>query len=76
MDDPHTFIDDFLAIFGKNGKIIHKLEEKQEKIIREGGFTTWSLKYGVATVSCVTMAYLVSKQMANYNNNPQSTTPK
>ena len=35
MDEPHTAIDDFLKIFGEDGKIINKLKEKRKEIIHD-----------------------------------------
>eukprot|EP00483_Globobulimina_turgida_P005373 UN05383 len=69
MDNPQTFVNDFLTIFGTDGKIKQKVEEKIEKkkeyIVKDGGFTTWTLKYAVGAVTCVVTAYLIRKNIRN-----------
>lgn len=61
MEDPDTFMDDFVKIFGPHGKIKNKIEAKKQQIKKEGGYTTWGLKYAVGCCVCVSAAYLVSR---------------
>eukprot|EP01084_Bolivina_argentea_P050430 92725_1 len=35
MDEPQSFVDDFLKVFGDKGKIMNKVREKREKIIEK-----------------------------------------
>ena len=72
IDDPHTFVADFVKIFGKDGKIVDavekKLKKERDEIIAEGGFTTWSLKWAVCAVTAVAAGGIISKHVAGYRS--------
>jgi len=70
VEDPHSFVEDFIKIFGRDGKLKNtvkkKLEKERDEILAEGGFTTWSLKYAVCTVAALVVGRVVAQQIASY----------
>jgi len=70
IEDPHTFVEDFTKIFGKDGKIKDavekKLKKERDEIIAEGGFRTWSLKWTICGVAGLVAGGIVSRHMTQY----------
>lgn len=70
MDNPQSFIDDFLTVFDRQRKkLLNRVEREKEQIMEEGSLVAWTLKYSVVTIIGSTALYVISRNVTQKYSN-------